>query len=166
MLIPEQSNHLQQSALFFDTKTATITIAYGTKGPKIWAFRSKWSFPPALTILFNSFSRKGIRRASRVTYTVWPNWPFYFTQTWLLIPCCHNPAKGRLPGPEMSITSVCNIFSKVSLTVKLAATADAKSLQLCLTLCDPIDGSPPGSPIPGILQARTLEWVAISFSNA
>ena len=42
----------------------------------------------------------------------------------------------------------------------------AKSLQSCLTLCDPIDGSPPGSPVPGILQARTLEWVAISFSNA
>ena len=46
------------------------------------------------------------------------------------------------------------------------ATATAKSLQLCPTLCDPIDGSPPGSPIPGIIQARTLEWVAISFSNA
>ena len=44
------------------------------------------------------------------------------------------------------------------------AAAAAKSLQSCLTLCDPIDGSPPGSPIPGILQARTLEWVAISFS--
>ena len=43
--------------------------------------------------------------------------------------------------------------------------ATAKTLQSCLTLCDPIDGSPPGSPIPGILQARTLEWVAISFSN-
>ena len=42
----------------------------------------------------------------------------------------------------------------------------AKSHQLCPTLCDPIDGSPPGSPVPGILQARTLEWVAISFSNA
>ena len=42
----------------------------------------------------------------------------------------------------------------------------AKSLQSCLTLCDPKDGSPPGSPVPGILQARTLEWVAISFSNA
>ena len=42
----------------------------------------------------------------------------------------------------------------------------AKSLQSCLTLCDPIDGSPPGSSVPGILQARTLEWVAISFSNA
>ena len=44
--------------------------------------------------------------------------------------------------------------------------AAAKSLQSCPTLCDPIDGSPPGSPVPGILQARTLEWVAISFSNA
>ena len=43
---------------------------------------------------------------------------------------------------------------------------DAKSLQSCPTLCDPIDGSPPGSPIPGILLARTLKWVAISFSNA
>jgi len=48
----------------------------------------------------------------------------------------------------------------------LAAAAAAKLLQLCLTLCDPIDGSPPGSPVPGILKARTLEWVAISFSNA
>ena len=44
--------------------------------------------------------------------------------------------------------------------------AAAKSLQLCPTLCDPIDDSPPGSPIPGILQARTMEWIAISFSNA
>ena len=47
----------------------------------------------------------------------------------------------------------------------LAAAAAAKSLQSCPTLCDPIDGSSPGSPVPGILQARTLEWVAISFSN-
>ena len=46
------------------------------------------------------------------------------------------------------------------------AAAAAKSLQSCLTLCDPMDGSPPESPVPGILQARTLEWVAISFSNA
>jgi len=48
----------------------------------------------------------------------------------------------------------------------IAAAAAAKSLQSCPTLCDPIDSSPPGSPISGILQARTLEWVAISFSNA
>ena len=46
-----------------------------------------------------------------------------------------------------------------------AAAAAAKSLQSCLILCDPKDGNPPGSPIPGILQVRTLEWVAISFSN-
>ena len=46
------------------------------------------------------------------------------------------------------------------------AAAATKLLQSYLTLCDPIDGSPPGSPVPGILQARTLEWVAISFSNA
>ena len=49
---------------------------------------------------------------------------------------------------------------------RLRAAAAAKSLQSCPTLCDPIDGSPPGSPVPGILQARTLEWAAIAFSNA
>jgi len=54
-------------------------------------------------------------------------------------------------------------FSLLSVTIPAAA---AKSLQSRPTLCDPIDGSPPGSLIPGILQARTLEWVAISFSNA
>ena len=47
-----------------------------------------------------------------------------------------------------------------------AAAAAAKSRQSCPTLCDPIDSSPPGSPVPGVLQARTLEWVATSFSNA
>ena len=53
-----------------------------------------------------------------------------------------------------------------ALTAADTAAAVAKSLQSCLTLCDPIDGSPPGSAVPAILQARTLEWVAISFSNA
>ena len=59
--------------------------------------------------------------------------------------------------------------SKINILKKLviaATTTTTKSLQSCPTLCDPIDGSPPGSPVPGILQARTLEWVAISFSNA
>ena len=56
--------------------------------------------------------------------------------------------------------------SRTFLPWNAAAAAAAKSLQSCSTLCDPIDGSPPGSPVPGILQARTLEWVAISFSNA
>ena len=53
-----------------------------------------------------------------------------------------------------------------SLMMTSTAAAAAKSLQSCPTLCDPIDGSPPGSPVPGILQAKTLEWVAISFSSA
>ena len=56
------------------------------------------------------------------------------------------------------------LCEKVHMTA--AAAAAAKSLQSCPTLCDPIDGSPAGSPVPGILQARTLEWVAISSSNA
>ena len=56
--------------------------------------------------------------------------------------------------------------TRCSVPLVLAAAAAAKSLQSGPTLCDPIDGSPPGSPVPGILQARILEWVAISFSNA
>ena len=64
-------------------------------------------------------------------------------------------------------TLSCNFsVHKKGAIVVAAAAAAAKSLQSCLTLCDPVDGSPPGSPVPGILQARTLEWVAISFSNA
>ena len=60
-----------------------------------------------------------------------------------------------------------SFFTKIFIQVKIrAAAAAAKSLRLCLTLCDPMDGSPPGSPFPGVLQARTLDWVAIAFSNA
>ena len=58
------------------------------------------------------------------------------------------------------------IMKELSWVTCLRVAAAAKSFQLCPTLCDPIDGSPPGSPVPGILQARTPEWVAISFSNA
>ena len=63
-----------------------------------------------------------------------------------------------------------NMISTHKITPESSAfniyAAAAKSLQSCPTLCDPTDGSPPGSPVPGILQARTLEWVAMSFSNA
>ena len=62
--------------------------------------------------------------------------------------------------------SIAALFTIAKTWKQPAAAAAAKSLQSCPTLCNPIDGSPPGSPIPGILQARTLEWVAISFSNA
>ena len=68
------------------------------------------------------------------------------------------PASGDLPDPGIEPISPASLA--------LAAAAAAKSLQSCPTLCNPIDGSPPGSLVPGILQARTLEWVAISFSNA
>ena len=59
----------------------------------------------------------------------------------------------------------CLVLGRKAMT-NLAAAAAAKSRQSCPTLCDPIDGSSPGSPVPGILHARTLEWVAVSFSNA
>ena len=69
----------------------------------------------------------------------------------------------------MSVKTLPRLYCKQGLLYHIntiAAAAAAKSRQSCLTLCDPIDPSPADSPIPGILQARTLEWVAISFSNA
>ena len=68
------------------------------------------------------------------------------------------------PSPAFNLSQYQGLFQWVLCIA--AAAAAAKSLQLCPTLCDPTDGSPPGSPVPGILQARTLEWVAISFSYA
>ena len=73
----------------------------------------------------------------------------------------------RAPLVAQSIKNLSAIgLDHVTISANAAATDAAKSLQLCPTPCDPIDGSPPGSPVPGILQARTVEWVAISFSNA
>jgi len=78
------------------------------------------------------------------------------------------PDPGIEPGsPVLQADSLLfELQGRPSKGIAAAAAAAAKSLQSCPTLCDPIDGSPPGSPVPGILQARTLEWVAISFSNA
>ena len=69
-------------------------------------------------------------------------------------------------GKTIALTRRTFVDKVMSLLFNMLSAAAAKSLQLCLTLCDPIDGTPPGSPVPGILQARILEWVAISFSNA
>ena len=69
-------------------------------------------------------------------------------------------------GKNIALTRRTFVGKVMSLPFNMLPAAAAKSLQSCPTLCDPIDGSPPGSPIPGILQARTLEWVAISFSDA
>ena len=68
--------------------------------------------------------------------------------------------------PKLKIQIVHTELTSYHQLETAAAAAAAKSLQSCPTLCDLIDGSPPGSPVPGILQARTLEWVSISFSNA
>ena len=93
---------------------------------------------------------------------------------------CSHEIKTRLLLGRKVMTNLDSILKNIDITlltkvqlvkamvfpVVMYGCAAAKSLQSCPTLCDPIDGSPPGSPIPGILQARTLEWVAISFSNA
>ena len=79
----------------------------------------------------------------------------YVIQLWCIVGLQKSLAERMIPTPGFLL---CARLS--------AAAAASKSRQLCLTLCNPIDGSPPGSPVPGILQARTLEWVAISFSNA
>ena len=79
----------------------------------------------------------------------------------------HNSKASIIRCSAFFIVQLSDLYMTTGKTIALtAATAAAKSFQSCPTLCDPIDGSPPGSPIPGILQARTLEWVAISFSNA
>jgi len=80
----------------------------------------------------------------------------------------HQAKYNVIVNPFMGDISPSNFKSQFEDFGQLAHTNQnaAASLQSCLTLCDPIDGSPPGFPVPGILQARTLEWVAISFSNA
>ena len=82
---------------------------------------------------------------------------FALISLWKTLKDSLRPKRGQLD------FSFCMFLTAATATA--TATA-AKSLQSCLTLCHPIDGSPPGSPVPGILQARTLEWVAISFTNA
>ena len=69
-------------------------------------------------------------------------------------------------GKTVAFTRQTFVDKVISVLFNMLSAAAARSLQSCPTLCDPIDGSPPGSAVPGILQARTLEWVAISFSTA
>ena len=77
-----------------------------------------------------------------------------------------NVRKILIIEPFLTVSKSCPWYIVPLTNAAAAAAAAAKSLQSCPTLCDSIDGSPPGSPVPGILQARTLDWVAISFSNA
>ena len=86
------------------------------------------------------------------------HWPYSLTCSW-------KQNQNLKPERQCQVTGKRTRLLDSKLITNLAAAA-AKSPQSCLTLCDPIDGSPPGCPIPGILQVRTLEWVAISFSSA
>ena len=97
--------------------------------------------------------------------------PFVVTLDWSSYKRIQNtwvPSNLKIPPdlPFCPLGLTLYSWSHHSFFIKAAAATVAKSLQSCPTLCDPIDGSPPGSAVPGTLQARTLEWVAISFSNA
>ena len=95
------------------------------------------------------------------------DWPYQRLDSCPLLLLSEDRALHR--GGELVDKFVCmsgTLGGSAVLGLPWPAAAAAKSLQSCPTLCDPIDGSPPGFPVPGILQARTLEWVAISFSNA
>ena len=90
-----------------------------------------------------------------------------FRMDWIDLLVVQGTLKSLLQHHSSKVSILlCSAFFIVQLLHPYMTAAAAKSLQLCPTLCDPIDVSPPGSPIPGILQARTLEWVAISFSKA
>ena len=89
--------------------------------------------------------------------------------TWdqfLLLAPCYFLSVLEIPSPSPQTASWFQTKKHKHTCFKEILAAAAKSLQSCPTLCDPIDSSPPGSPVPGILQARTLEWVAVSFFNA
>ena len=92
------------------------------------------------------------------TIIIWTIW-LYVT-----LDICSNFHQSKFLYPFVG-TPVINVTA-IGLVLIKASAAAAKSLLLCPSLCDPIDGSPPGSPVHGILQARILEWVAISFSNS
>ena len=91
---------------------------------------------------------------------IYPN--SFYKAIIILIPNLNKDTKSR----RKIQASILDEYRSKNSQQKIAAAAAAKSLQLCQILCNPIEGSPPGSSVPGILQARTLEWVAISFSSA
>ena len=111
-------------------------------------FSAMYIFSPLLVILYVSFSILILKKLKSIMI--------------LSI----NPEKTIIQKDTCTSVFIAALFTVARRWKKPAAAAAAKSLQSCPTLCDPRDSSPPGSPVPGILQARTLEWVAISFSSA
>ena len=136
---------------------AQITV-HSTKAPKAWL--------PRLT--YSEGMRRQASESSRHGFKSWP-WNTLVLSPWsnLLIPW-GSSLSIQNGGNSIYLIKLLYNLNDINYTMclKLNAAAAAKSHQSCPTLCDPIDGSPPGSPVPGTLQARTLEGVAISFYNA
>ena len=138
---------------------------------KLWKILKEMGIPDHLTCLLRD-PYTGQEATVRTGYgaTGWLQIGKEIRQGCILSPCLFNLYAEyimRNAGLEVAEAGIKIAERNINnLRYADAAAAAAKLLQSCLTLCDPTDGSPPGSPIPGILQARTLEWVAISFSNA
>ena len=126
------------------SKMATLNILMCVS----FNFSAMYIFSPLLVILYVSFSILILKKLKSIMI--------------LSI----NPEKTIIQKDTCTSVFIAALFTVARRWKKPAAAAAAKSLQSCPTLCDPRDSSPPGSPVPGILQARTLEWVAISFSSA
>jgi len=124
------------------------TVAHQTPLCMEFSRQESWSGLPFSTAIRHSERKVKVKSLSHVSLLATP---------WTTA----HQALGPWDFPGKSTGVGCHCLLPLT-----AAAAAAKSLQSCPTLCDLIDGSPPGSPIPGILQARVLEWVAISFSNA
>ena len=137
--LPIEDNHMYTSHVNINIQVRACVLCGSVMSN--WLFATSWT-PTGLLCL----------------------WGFSRQEYW-----CRLPFSSAGDLPNRGIEPMCLVslhWQAGSSTLELPAAAAAKSLQSCLTLCDPIDGSPPGSPVPGIIQARTLEWVAISFSNA
>ena len=137
-------------------------------GQVVWCFHLLKNFPQFVVIY--TVKAFGIVNKAEVDVFLWLSC-FSMIQRmltiWSRVPLPFlNPAWTSGSSECMYYWSLAWIILSITLLAYAAAAAGAKWLQSCPALCDPIDGSPPGSPVPGILQARTLEWVAISFSNA
>ena len=138
-------------------------------------FESINSLAPSLPMV--QLSHLYMTTGKTIILTVYDYFPLWFTiRYWIQFPVLFNKFLlltyfmcsnlYRLFILKLLPTNISHQYCSQKHRSAAAAATAAKSLQLCLTLCNPIDSSPPGSPVPGILQARILEWVAISFSNA
>ena len=137
------------------------------KWPKYWSFSfsiipSK-EHPGLISFRMDWLDLLAVQGLSRVfSNTTVQKHQFFSTQASFTVQLSHPYMTTR---KTIALTRRTFVDKVMSLLFNMLSTAAAKSLQSCLTLCDPIDSSPPGSSVPGILQARLLEWVAISFSK-